>query len=323
MRKLSWGFFLFLFFGIVGFSAAQDMPPLPDLPNSQAAPADNTSMGAQTLPPLPGDQVISASPQPPMPGAGTADSSSAGLPPLPGETASSSAQGNSSNSLPPIPGQSSSTVAPAAPASSNSSLPPLPGQAADTNSTSPAPPSDQVQFSATPGENPTPQATPGVTPKHKKKHLKPWQETKWRPNAIYGGWVMAKGGNSSSRLSWTSQEILNALEFHKYKFLKEDGHYDGQAGGPQWRSFDLRAPKSKEVVQVYISPVGTKVWMRVGPSEPPAPANHSIAQVRNIQKESLKALALIRKEMRGRLKPHYVRSDWEASYNYNRDTADE
>jgi hypothetical protein len=135
--------------------------------------------------------------------------------------------------------------------------------------------------------------------------------------------VTAKGGNESSRLSWSSQEVLNALEFHKYKFLKEDGHYDGQAGGPYWRSFDLLAPHSKETVEVYLRPVGDKVWMRVGPSEPPAPANHSIAQVKKIQKESLRALALIRKEMGRRLKPHYVRNDWEASYSYSKDSADE
>jgi hypothetical protein len=199
-------------------------------------------------------------------------------------------------------------------------MPPLPGQAA-------APSSDQTaaaSSSASPAETP---AAGGVEEKKPVvKHAKserPWEATKWRPNVIFGGWVNAKGGNESSRLAWTSQEVLNALCFKGYKVVKEDGKYDGQAGagGNQWREFTFSVPKSKLTVQVYAKQTGKKIWLRVGPSEPPAfaAAENSIAHVQKMREADMKALRLIQKKLGRRLAAHHIVRSYEAPYSYNKE----
>lgn len=142
-------------------------------------------------------------------------------------------------------------------------------------------------------------------------------------NAILGGWVRAKGGNESSRLSWASQGALNALVFHGYTVLEEKGLYDGQAGAPgkQWRLITFRVPKSKRSLEVFVTHVRGRVWMRVGPSEPPPFSINSIAQVKQVRADSVKALGHIRKELGARYKPHR-KGSWEAPYSYAMATAD-
>jgi hypothetical protein len=140
---------------------------------------------------------------------------------------------------------------------------------------------------------------------------------------IFGGWVNAKGGNESARLAWVSQEVLNGLISKKYKSLKEEGRYEGQEGGYQWRQFTFKVPHSKLTVQVYARQVGKKVWLRVGPSEPPPPAVYSLSEVTKMRTEDLKALHLLKRKFGRRLSPHYTKKVWEADYNYSKDTADE
>ncbi len=167
--------------------------------------------------------------------------------------------------------------------------------------------------------------------KKSKKHAhqrKPWQVSKYRPNVIFGGWVTAKGGNESSRIAWTSQEILNALLFKKYKLIspqdgkQEEGSYDGQEGR-QWRQFNFNAPKSKLVVQVYIRQSGKKVWLRVGPGEAVPPAEYSLTQAQKIRSADLAALHLIKRKFGRRLTPNRTVSSWEAPYRYSQESADE
>jgi hypothetical protein len=253
-----------VFFLAAGFLAAQDMPPLPPMPD-QGAPSNSN---ANALPPLPGDSN-------PAPGAQA-------LPPLPGGEAAPTGNG-----LPPVPGEPAAPVAEAP--------------------SSPAPESPVVvkKVSA------------------RSKTLKPWQISKWRPNVIYGGWVKAKGGNESSRLAWTSQEVLNALEFKGYR-AKEEGRYDGQ-DQKQWRKFTFKIPKAKaadEPVVVYLRQGGKKVWLRVGPDEAPPSAKFNLTQVKKQEKENQKALRLIQKKLGRRLTPNRVIQSWDAPYRYAAGTAD-
>jgi hypothetical protein len=68
-------------------------------------------------------------------------------------------------------------------------------------------------------------------PKVAKKTEPLWQQTKWRPGVIFSGWVYAKNGNATARVAWASQQVLNALEFHGFKVVKETGLYPGQDKG--------------------------------------------------------------------------------------------
>ena len=198
-------------------------------------------------------------------------------------------------------------------------MPPLPGQAA-----APSPSGQTASASATPVDTPVASGTEEKKPvvKHAKNE-RPWEATKWRPNVIFGGWVNAKGGNESSRLAWTSQEVQNALCFKGYKVIKEDGKYDGQAdaGGNQWREFTFSVPKSKLQVQVYAKQTGKKIWLRVGPSEPPAfaDAENSIAHVQKMREADMKALHLIQKKLGRRLLAHHIVRSYEAPYSFNKE----
>jgi hypothetical protein len=280
--------------------SAQDMPPLPDLPNQ--APATNGS-GPSAMPPLP-DQTQSAAP---------ATNGAAALPPLPDQSAAPA-----SNTAPPPGDQGQVAPAPASPA-----MPPLPGDQGQAVST-PSAPSDQGQAAVTaPSTSPeAEQAAPSTkasgppqetNPKKAAKAIPSWKVSKWRPNTLFDGWVLAKGGNESSRLAWTSQEILNTFLFKGYKNLPEEGVYDGE-GKKEWRRFTFQAPRSKQTFHVYIKAVGKKVWLRVRPGEPALPAAFTLAQVRKMRQTDLNALHLLQKKLKGRLRPGRVIVSWEPSH---------
>ncbi len=283
MTKRSGAFILF--FLAAGWVSAQDMPPLP--------PMADQSQGAAKSNPSP------ASPQP-------------------ATDQQSSPDNGGSPALPPLPSQGQSATSSAAPASSdNGGLPPLPNQNATATpaaSTEAAPTTEAA--SATPAA--TPAATGQPVKKHAKK-LQPWEISKWRPTVIFAGWIAAKGGNEYSRVAWASQEVQNALLFKGYKLAKEEGRYEGDRTGYQWREFTFNHRKSKSSVQVYLRPMGKKVWIRVGPSEPPAPAVYNLAQVQKMRKADLTALHLLRRKFGRRLAPRRMVSDWDAPYNYAKD----
>jgi hypothetical protein len=151
-----------------------------------------------------------------------------------------------------------------------------------------------------------------------------WPVPPVQPNVIFGGWVRGKGGNPTSRIAWASQEVMNALIFRGYKSQddQEKGNYQGQPGD-QWRSMFFTAPKSKITVQVYVKPEGKKVWLRVGPDEPPA--GEKMATVVQLKDEDWKALQIIRRQLKGRMLPHEIRvvRDWSAPFHRPQETADE
>jgi len=259
---------------------AQDMPPLPPLPNQgtvSAAPATDASM-----PPLPSSQA-------------------------PATTAAPAA--NQGQALPPLPNQS-------APSTEAAANPPLPGEASPATAAAPA----------------TETATPGTEaqPEKKKEVSKgnPYIKSKYRPNVLFGGWVRAKGGNETSRMAWTSQEVLNALILKKYKLISpdkgkpEEGNYQGQEG-TQWREFNFTVPKSKLAVQVYIKQASNKrVWLRVGPDEGVFPSETSLMQSQKMRDADLKVLHLLQKKFGRRLSPNRVVPSWDAPYRYSVASAD-
>jgi hypothetical protein len=273
MMKRFLGFILFSM--TLGFVSAQDMPPLPPLPDQSQAAASNTNSSIPV-------------------------------------SANQPASSNAAPALPPLPGDQANQAAPTPQASPVSN--------------------DQNQAPATQVASPTPGAEASVAePPKVKKHahtVKPWQVSKHRPDVIFGGWVMAKGGNGSSRMAWTSQEVLNALLFKKYKLISpldgkaEEGSYDGEEG-LQWRLFTFNAPKSQLIVQVYIKQSGKKVWIRVGPGEGAFPETTSLKQATKLRAADLTALHLLKKKFGRRLSPNRVVARWEAPYNYSRESADE
>lgn len=298
-----------LLFAVAGPSLAQDMPPLPPLP-SQSGTAAPANAGSPAMPPLP-DQ--SAAP------ANNAGGASPAMPPLPDQSA---APAGASPAMPPLPDQSA-----AAPASQASpAMPPLPGQPGAEQPAAPAAPAapDQGQTAATTETAPAAPAAGEAKP-GKKAQQPWWTKTKHRTNIIFGGWVKAKGGNESSKIAWTSQEVLNALVFKGYKVIKEEGKYDGQegAGGNQFRDFTFSVPKSKLTTEVYIKQVGKKIWVRIGPSEPPAFENHSVEQVQKMRAVNLKVLALVQKKLGRRISPHRIIKSWEAPYSFAQATVTE
>ena len=277
---------LFLILSSGEFVFAQDMPPLPPMDQpTNVTVTDNTQGNSQAPPPLPSQPATGAtSPAP------SDNGSAPALPPLPAQSAAASSN-DSSAAPPPLPAQAAS------PSNGTSSEPPpLPSQSAAPASESapstPPLPSDQTQQPSTVSAAPSTESaqTPGpeVSSKTASKHhhlLHPWQVSRFRPDVIFGGWVNAKGGNESARLAWVSQEVLNGLISKKYKSLKEEGRYEGQEGGYQWRQFTFKVPHSKLTVQVYARQVGKKVWLRVGPSEPPPPAVYSLSEVTKMRTE--------------------------------------
>jgi len=221
----------------------------------------------------------------------------------------------SAPSLPPLPDQGTAPVPPSSntPASTSPALPPLPG--ASTETTNPP----ETKTLPAPSE-----AVPGTTTEPKKKgHPRvSWPVPPIQPNVIFGGWIRGKGSNPSARIAWAAQEVLNSLIFKGYKNLddQEKGSYDGQKAN-QWRSLYFKTPKSKITIEVYIKPEGNKVWMRVGPDEPPA--GQKMAKVVQLKNEDWKALQIIRTHLKGRLAPHVVRADWTARFHRPQETSDE
>jgi len=288
----------FCFFCILlaaGYVRAQDMPPLPPLPNQGQA----ANPGANEVSPTPSASSDQQAAQ--------GDNANPPLPPLSDQQNS---QGNGGTPpLPPIPNQQQTPSSEASPAVNN---PPIPSTGQN--------PSAAASTEASPET--TPVSTPAPESNHKKKHApvpEPWKISKWRPIVIFGGWITAKGGNESSRLAWASQEVLNSLVFKGYKVLGEKGRYEGEMGGYQWREITFSVPKSKLTVPVFLRQVGKKVWMRVGPSEPPAPAVYTLAQVQKIRQADLRALHLLRNNLGRRLAPRRLVSDWDAPYDYSKD----
>lgn len=285
----------FLFFLLAtGSLFAQDMPPLPPLPSQ-------------------GQAATQASQAPAAPAA--SDNSQPALPPLP-------AQGQSANPTP--------AASPAASDNGQAAMPALPNQ--PTPSAAPATAAESNPPAAAPATEaaPTTEAAPAPEAKPEKKHsaLKPWQVSKYRPNVIFGGWVKAKGGNETSRMAWTSQEVLNALIDKKYRLISpaegkaEEGSYEGQSG-PQWRKFSFRLPKSKLAVEVYIrQDANKKVWLRVGPAEGVFPAETSLSQAKKLRQADLAALHILKKKFGHRLSPNHIVAQWEAPYRYDQETAD-
>ncbi|MGH7738539.1 MAG: hypothetical protein ACREL1_00185 [bacterium] len=292
----------------VGLLGAQDLPPLPPAASdtgtttasSPSGTASDSSAAAPALPPLPSSNSDTS---------GAASNPSAALPPLPGSADSSTnTSANSSEAMPTLP------------ASANQA-------ATDSNATTWSSPN-----LTTPASGPTsalvvPDVPKTVQHAHHPKHhhkLTPAEQYRvdhYRPNVIYGGWVWTKGGSVDDKLAWTSQEILDALVPKGYTVLKEDGNYDGEDTTiAQWRQWTFSIPHSHVVSQVYIKPVKHRIWVRVGPSEPPA--GESLKVFKAYQKEDLKMLRLLRKKLGHRLTPHH-RKDWTALYNYESGTSDQ
>ena len=302
---------LLLFAMAATYVTAQDMPPLPPMADqTTVTTTTDNSAASPALPPLPDQGSSSASNSsapalPPLPdqkGAPAANSAAPALPPLPDQAGASGTSTQASPAMPPLPDQNA--------ASSNASpaMPPLPGEQAQA-----APASEGAPATAAPAK--------------KSAHAQhPWERTKKRANVIFAGWVNAKGGNESSRIAWTAQEALNALAFHGFKVVKEEGKYQGQAGadGNQWRQITFSVPKSKTLrVEVFMRQIGKRIWLRVGPGEPPAFAKYSVPEVQKMREANLKALHLIQKTMGKRLSPHRVEKSWEAPYSFGRGTVPE
>jgi hypothetical protein len=300
----------FIFFVTAGLSDAQDMPPLPPM-NNDATVSSNSNTSAPALPPLPDQQATpanNASPaMPPLPDqqAAPANSGSPELPPLSANSISSAPANNAAPAMPPLSDRSGapapSSAAPALSPASSEVTPAAPAATAE-----PAAPAEAASSTVKPGKKAAKQSW--------------WTKTKKRANVIFSGWVNPKGGNESSRIAWTSQEVLNALLFKGYKVIKEDGKYDGQAeaGGNQWREFTFSIPKSKLTTQVYLKQVGKKVWLRFGPSEPPAFAKeeNTVANVKEMREANMKVLRLVQRKLGRRLSPHRIIRSWEAPYSF-------
>ncbi len=294
---------------VSGFSLAQDMPPLPPDSSVSSGASSSAASSAPALPALP----ASASSAPAAPAASTDQS----MPPLP--DSSTAPASSPAASTPPLPDQSQAAT-PAA------STPPLPADQSQPSAAS-AP-------ASTDNATPVAASEPASTPKPAVKSFVSTSSNKNRPNVIFGGWVKAKGGNATSRLSWTSQQVMNALDVHKYKVLDkaETGVYEGELNkGPQWRDMVFQVPKSKLEVHVFAKEEGKRVWLRVGPPEPPATDDRleagrdgmTFAQTQKMRAENLKVLSYLKKKFGRRLSPHYVVPSWEAAYRHSQATADE
>jgi len=331
MMKRFW-VFIFLFLA-ANFTLAQDMPPLPSDAPASAAPAKDSGMpalpdsGSSTTAPA-SAAPAGANDMPALPDAGgsapaastTAPAASNDMPALPDAGGAAPAKAVApavSNDMPALPDAGGSPAAStAAPAASND-MPALPdaGGAAPVKAAAPA--------EAAPAE-PDMNAAPEDNEKPKIKPSQPWKASKARPQATFGGWVKAKGGNITSKLSWASQQTLNALDAKKYKMANEEGVYEGEQNkGPQYRKFTFNVPRSKDTVLVLLKQVGNKIWLRVGPDEEPAPENHTYAEVAKISQESMTVLHILKAKFAGRMAPHRMVPSWEAKFNRQKETLDE
>jgi hypothetical protein len=142
-----------------------------------------------------------------------------------------------------------------------------------------------------------------------KRSRSPWATPPPRhPNTIFGGLVTPKGRGEEMHLAWSSQEILNAMIGNKYQLLKEEGEYN--PGG--WREFTFQHAKSKRQVKVFVKSSGKRrVWMRVGPGEPPAGV--TLKEAVNVRKDSEVALRILKKQFGKNLVPRG--RTWEAPFD--------
>lgn len=267
-------------------------PAMPDLPPPSGGMRKAPSAG---LPDLPDVEKPKEAPSvlPALPVQGPAPSvAPSGLPSLPGDMPSVSpapAAPAAQPALPSLPGEAPATASdkkPALPA-----LPALPGEAPAGQAAAPAPP---VVTTAAAGEKPAVKKFVYVPPAR-------------HPNTIFGGLVTPKGSGEEMHLAWSSQEVLNAMLGNRYELLKETGEYN--PGG--WREFTFQQAKTKRVVSVYVRSVGKRVWMRVGPSEPPAGV--SLKEAVQVRKDSEAALKILKKKFGAHLTPK--RGTWEAPFD--------
>jgi hypothetical protein len=325
-----------------GFALAQDMPPLPSDAPPSAVPAKDDTMPAlpdtapstapaivapvsatapaasNDMPALPdtGGPAPAASDVPALPSAASAASTDNSMPALPDAGASTAPA--ASNDMPALPDAS------VAPAPADNGMPALPNSSAPAmapaSSDMPALPNSST--GAAPATVSAPVATKVVAKPVAVK--KPWTESKIRPDTILGGWIQAKGGNITSRLSWASQQVLNVMDARKYKMANEEGVYEGERNnGPQYRKFSFVVPGTKDSVFVLLKQVGRKMWLRVGPDEEPAFANHSYAAVAKIRDEDLTVLHILKTKFGYRMMPHHMVPSWAAKFDRHRETADE
>jgi hypothetical protein len=330
-----------LLFLAAGYTLAQDMPPLPSDAPPSAVPAKDDTMpslpdaGSSTAPAVAAPVPATGSDVPALPDTGGAPAAPVGndMPTLPDANASSATPAVSSSALaagsdmPALPdaGGNSATPANSSNPASSSDMPALPDTSAPAmapaSSDMPALPSESGTNAAPVAAAPAPVAAKVMA---KPVHVRqPWKESKVRPDTILGGWVRAKGGNITSRLSWASQQVLNVMDAKKYKG-KEEGVYEGEQNkGPQYRKFNFVVPDSKDTVFVLLKQVGRKMWLRVGPDEEPAFANHSYARVEKIRQEDLTVLHILKAKFGARLMPHHMVPSWTAKFDRQRETADE
>ncbi len=255
-----------------GFASAQDMPPLPSDAPPSAVPAKDDTMpalpdAAPSTAPAIVAPVSSAAPSasndmPALPDTGGPAPTASDVPALPAAASTAPAD----NSMPALPSAASTAPATspaalndmpalpnaggAAPAATDSGMPALP----DSSAPAMAPASNDMP--ALPGETKAVAAPAPVAAKVAVKHApvkKPWTESKIRPETILGGWIQAKGGNITSRLSWASQQVLNVMDARKYKMANEEGVYEGEQNkGSQYRKFTFVVPRSKDTVFVLV-----------------------------------------------------------------------
>ncbi|GEM_PF-3782605 len=188
--------------------------------------------------------------------------------------------------------------------------------------------SESKPLPALPGEGaaaaaePTPETTPvdqaaEAKPKSKKQVIKKWHQPDFGPNVIFGGWIKPKGANLEERLAWASQEVLNTLDRAGYEFVNETGAYAGQDAPKEWREFSFKPRKGAKIgthpMTVYVGQSeGEKIWLRIGPPEPPAGVPAKI--VRQMRAENQKVLLKLRKKFGARLAP-VKRGRWDAPYH--------
>lgn len=298
--------------------STSDMPALPEVGGGSAAPAKPASPApTKDVSPTPVPiNIMPASPD--AVGVSTAPSTTA-MPVLP-NAAGTSQSPSADNDMPTLPDENAAIIAPAKP------TPASPGQVGGSVAPGAAVP---YTITAPPGSEDlnstslTSKKTKFTQPKSAVEK-QPWKESKFRPDTILGGWIKAKGGNMTSKLSWASQQVLNAMDAKKYKMAKEEGVYEGEQNkGPQNRRFTFNVPGTKDSVIVLLKQSGTRIWLRVGPDEEPAPANHTYAEVAKISKEDQTVLRILKAKFGYRMAPHHMVPSYEAKFDRQRETADE
>lgn len=346
LKRFSVGLIVIL--GMALWVKAQDLPALPPLPgdtsSSSAAlpalPGENAVSTSSALPALPdasGSSASTSSSLPALPGESATPAPAAGDKPavsekelkkqkkedekalkklnkerkkqgleplteLPKEGTPAAPAASSSAALLALPGETTA-------AAPSAGLPALPGEAAPASAGLPALPGEAAATPAVEANGNT------VAPAAKKAKLamKKWHAPDFGPNVIFGGVVKTKGGTDEEKLAWVSQFVLNGMDFGGYDVLKEEGAYAGQQVDKEWRQFTFvhRKKKSTAPICIYVEPAkGDNVWLRVGPSEPPAgvPAK----EVRRIRVENQQVLKIMQKQLKGALRP--VGGRWEAPF---------